>query len=185
MSQDDLYFRYMTHAGYIGGPFDESAAKKKNYKPTGKKRKKKVKEDDMGIGQDLEDVQKSAWKASMIRDLEAARDRGYERSETTRKAAADKAAAERQNRKLQVADKYFKGLPKLLEDAVALGKKEFEFIPVRFSDVTQSGLGRYNPKSGTDVELVMELLNELDLIADIMGAKETDRDADAYVTVQV
>jgi hypothetical protein len=175
MSQDDQYFRYMTHAGYVGG----SAA---NYKPTGKK----VKEAKMGIGGDLKDMAKEAWRATMLRRIETARDKGYERSQATQEAARQKAASEREIRKLQLQGKYFDALPKLFEDAVALGEKDFRFVPVNFSDVTSAGLSRYNPKSGTDAELILEILSELDLIADIEGNEGDARDGpDASVVVQV
>jgi hypothetical protein len=173
----------MTHAGYIGGPFDQSAAKATNYG----KRKKKVKEDDMGIGHDLKD---SAWKASMLRSLDEARDKGHERQQETIRRNQEKAAALKSERRKKMLDEWFSKLPKLLEDAVAAGKNKFQFIPVSFESVTSSGLGKYNPKPGTDAELALEILQELELIADVESVDGFDERmglevADTYVVVQV
>lgn len=117
--------------------------------------------------------------------LAEANDRGWERSQEVQQAARAKAVQDRQRRKALIVDQHFGELPKLFEDAVALGQETFEFYPVSFSEVTDNGLGLYNPKPDSNADLVMEVLKELDLIADIEGSKGGSRGAaDAYVVVQ-
>lgn len=139
----------------------------------------------MGIGLDLADNANKPDLDAMKKLLEEANDRGYERSKAVQEANRQKKQAERQFRKRLLFETHFVKLPQLFEDAVANGEKTFEFFPVKFCDVTQAGMGRYDPKSDTDAELVMELLKELNLIADIEGNTSDSRDIhDAHVRVQ-
>lgn len=138
----------------------------------------------MGIGGDLAAMNQPNLEA-MKQQLQEANDRGFERSRSVQEAARQKKLSERQHRKRLLYEQHFSKLPQLFEDAVANGEETFEFFPVNFCDVMQCGMGKYDPKPGSDAELVMELLKELNLIADIEGNRSDARDInDAHVRVQ-